>query len=55
MSIAQFRYNSDDRLWTLYWRRHTGKWYEYEGICPSAYIEDLIGEVSKDQLGIFWG
>ncbi len=53
--IAQFRYNPDDKLWSLYWRRHTERWYRYDLKEPTADFEDLIAEVDKDPPGIFWG
>ena len=53
--IAQFRYNPEHKIWTLYWWRHTEKWYRYELIGPAADIEDLIAEVDNDPTGIFWG
>lgn len=53
--IAQFRYNPDDKKWTLYWWRHTGKWYQYKEIKPQNDLQELVDEVDKDLTGIFWG
>jgi hypothetical protein len=53
--IAQFRYDEETITWSLFWWRHTGKWYLYERMNPSLEIKDLINEVNKDPFGIFWG
>ncbi len=53
--IAQFRYNTGNKLWTLYWWRHTEKWYLYEVKEPTADFSNLLAEVSNDPTGIFWG
>jgi len=53
--IAQFRYDSDGSKWSLYWWRHTGKWYKYLDIDAKNNLQDLLDEVDKDPTGIFWG
>lgn len=53
--IAQFRYDIENKLWTLYWWRHTGKWYQYDYLEPNIDLQVLVDEVSKDPIGIFWG
>ena len=53
--IAQFRYSPDSKLWTLYWWRHTERWYRYEPKKPTSDFADLLTEVSNDPTGIFWG
>jgi hypothetical protein len=53
--IAQFRYDHENNHWSLYWHRHTGKWYEYEEIEPSKDLKKLVKEVDEDPTGIFWG
>lgn len=53
--IAQFRYDSNDNKWILYWWRHTGKWYKYKDINARNDLQDLVEEVDKDPTGIFWG
>jgi hypothetical protein len=53
--IAQFRYDPDNNKWTLYWWRHTGKWYKYEEIKPQNDLQKLVDEVDKDPTAIFWG
>ncbi|MCK8825787.1 DUF3024 domain-containing protein [Fuchsiella alkaliacetigena] len=53
--IAQFRYDQENNLWSLYWWRHTQKWYKYEEIGPSKNLKELVKEVDEDPTGIFWG
>lgn len=53
--IAQFRYNSENNNWTLYWWRHTGRWYKYEEVQPSNNLQRLVNEVDEDPTAIFWG
>jgi hypothetical protein len=55
VKISQFRYDEDKIIWSLYWWRHTGKWYLYDEVNPSLEINDLINEVNNDPSGIFWG
>lgn len=53
--VSQFRYDPDNKTWTLYWWRHTEKWYRYEVKKPTVDFIDLLAEVSEDPSGIFWG
>lgn len=53
--IAQFRFNPEDNKWSLYWWRHTGKWYEYEEVQSSDDLQDLVDKVDEDPTGVFWG
>lgn len=53
--IAQFRFTPEDNKWTLYWWRHTGKWYKYKEIQPINDLQDLVNEVDEDPTAIFWG
>ena len=55
VNIAQFRYDPSDGMWTLYWWRHTGKWFVYEISKHTADIATLVIEVKSDPTGIFWG
>ncbi|TDX51828.1 DUF3024 domain-containing protein [Orenia marismortui] len=55
MKIAQFRYNPEDNKWSLYWWRHTGRWYKYEEIEANSDFQVLLDEVEEDPICIFWG
>ncbi len=53
--VAQFRYNPNEEIWAIYWKRYTGKWYKYDDAEPNLNLEVLIEIVDRDQLGLFWG
>jgi hypothetical protein len=53
--IARLRYVRSSRLWTLYYRRHTGRWERYPLLTPSPRIDELLGELDRDPICIFWG
>lgn len=55
MKIAQFRFNNEDRKWTLYCLDRNQKYWEYDHISPNKDIKKLIEEVDADPTGIFWG
>lgn len=52
--IAQFRYDYESGKWTLYWRKGNEQWDIYTEVDPSLNLFDLIEEMDKDPLGIFW-
>jgi len=53
--IARLRYVGTTRLWTLYYRRHTGRWERYPLLPPTRRIGELIDEIDRDPICIFWG
>jgi len=53
--MAQFRYYSETRNWTLHYADRNHKWHVYPDIDPSTQFEDLLREVDRDPTGIFWG
>lgn len=53
--VAQFRFDVQSRMWTLYFRDRNSHWHEYERIPPSRSFDDLLKEVDQDPTGIFWG
>lgn len=53
--VAQFRYDADSKLWTLYCCDRNSRWHEHYEISPSKNLDDLIAEVDEDATGIFWG
>jgi hypothetical protein len=55
IAVAQFRFNTKTRDWTLYWADRNSKWHEYDLIEPSRAFEALLKEVQEDPTGIFWG
>jgi len=53
--VAQFRFDPDDKVWTLYCCDRNSKWHLYQGRRPSKTFDPLLKEVDKDPSGIFWG
>jgi hypothetical protein len=53
--IAQFRFNSDDKTWSLYCADRNSKWHLYDRAKPSRQFNHLLRAVEHDPTGIFWG
>ncbi len=53
--IAQLRYDTDARRWTLYWADRNARWHRYDLIDSSDRVEDLLSEIDADRTCIFWG
>jgi hypothetical protein len=53
--IARLRYVSTTRLWTLYYRRHTGRWERYPLLRPTPRLDELLTEIDQDPICIFRG
>jgi len=53
--VAQFRYDRNEKNWTLYCVDRNEKWHPYFKIEACENIDDLIKEVDEDPTGIFWG
>jgi len=54
-AVAQFRFDPQTLLWTLYCRDRNTRWHRYDKIHPSPDLNDLLREVDEDPTGIFWG
>jgi hypothetical protein len=55
LPIARLRYVRSTRLWTLYYHRHTGRWERYPLLTSTRRIDELLGEIDRDPICIFWG
>jgi hypothetical protein len=55
MKIAQLRYDSTNRTWTLYSSDRNGRWHRYPGAPPAEQLDGLLDEIAADTTGIFWG
>lgn len=53
--IARLRYTKTTGAWSLYWRDRNLRFHAYEGVAPTAVIEELLAEVDRDPTAIFWG
>ncbi len=41
--------------WALYWRDRQGTFQRYEFLAPSARVDDLLAELDRDPVSVFWG
>lgn len=55
MPIAQFKFDSEKVIWSLYSADRNDKWHLYKGKKPRSSFDDLLAEVDKDSTHIFWG
>jgi hypothetical protein len=55
MKIAQLRYDSTNRTWTLFSSDRNGRWHRYPGAPPAEQLDGLLDEIAADTTGIFWG
>jgi hypothetical protein len=53
--IARLRYARATRSWTLYWSDRNLRFHRYDQLPPSPYVEDLLQEIDRDPVAIFWG
>jgi hypothetical protein len=53
--IARLRYVRSSRLWTLFYRRHTGRWERYPLLSSTTRIDPLLNELERDPICVFWG
>jgi Protein of unknown function (DUF3024) len=53
--IARLRYTKATREWSLYWRDRHLRSHLYDWITSSPRIDDLLREIDRDPIGIFWG
>lgn len=53
--VAQFRFNQEDKIWSLYCSDRNSKWHLYDRTKPSRQFIHLLKAVESDSTGIFWG
>jgi hypothetical protein len=53
--VAQFRFDQDDKTWSLYCADRNSKWHPYDRAKPSRQFTHLLKAVESDSTGIFWG
>jgi len=52
---AQFRFDPEQAMWTLYWAGRNGRWFLYDDLAPTPDIARLIAEVDANPGGVFFG
>jgi hypothetical protein len=55
MKVAQLRYDTSSKEWTLYCCDRNERWWPYDDIGPAVSVDPLLAEVDADPTGIFWG
>ena len=53
--IARLRYTQATQMWTLYWRDRNLRFHRYDQLEPSPNIGNLLREIDRDPIAIFWG
>ena len=53
--IAKFRYTKACGLWSIFWKRQTGKWHRYEPGDDTEDIAEALAVVESDRYGCFFG
>ena len=53
--VARLRYARGTGLWSLYWRDRNLRFHLYDRVRATASIEDLLDELERDPIAIFWG
>ncbi|PLX82253.1 MAG: hypothetical protein C0617_14065 [Desulfuromonas sp.] len=53
--VAQFRYDPDAKLWSLFWADRNSRWHPDMEIDPVKDFDRLLQEVERDPTGIYWG
>jgi hypothetical protein len=54
-SIAQIRFDNDNRQWLLYFIDKNDNWHLYDFNQPITDFDDLLRELDRAPIGIFWG
>ena len=55
LPVARLRYTKATKEWALYRRDRNLRFHRYEGLAPSATVDELLSEIDRDPTGIFWG
>jgi Protein of unknown function (DUF3024) len=53
--IARLRYTSATRRWALYWRDRNLRFHRYDQLPLSPHVDELLQEIDRDPIAIFWG
>jgi len=53
--IARLTLESKSMKWKIYWQRANGVWILYENLDATDDLKQVIEEIEKDPLHVFWG
>jgi len=48
------RYSTDAGEWSLFWADRNGRWNPYD-LVPPGTVAELLDELERDPVAIFWG
>lgn len=51
-SIAKMIFHKPSKMWKVYWKRASGKWYFYS---QSKSLKSALKSIQEDKYGCFWG
>lgn len=55
MKVAQLRYDTSSKLWSLFCLDRNGRRWPYDHVGPSPSVDPLLAEIAADPTGILWG
>lgn len=53
--VAQLRYDPEVETWSLFWQDSRGRWQAYSRLRATPNLEAVLGEMTADPVGLFWG
>jgi len=55
LTVARLKYDTKSMNWQLFWGRASGRWEKYPNLGPTKNLHEIIDEIEKDPLHVFWG
>ena len=55
LPMAKITFIKSQKLWKLYWKRASGKWYKYKPKESDPELNSLVQEIDEDTYGCFFG
>jgi hypothetical protein len=55
LPIAQLGHDNAAGTWLLFWADRNRRWHRYDHLDPTPQLDDLLKEIDRDPLSMFWG
>ena len=55
LPVARLRYAKTTKTWTVYCRDRNLKFHRYDRLPPATHVDDLLTEIDRDPIRVFWG